>query len=201
MREQTAERGETIVQEDDELPCLIVVTEGVLALISGAGIRERLLYEIFPFETFGEVEFLDQGRAIGRVVALSKRCRYVTVSTAALREVVQAEPMTLPALAARCSQHTRFIVKALRSQVADSTLVRVASALVAYAPPSNGLHPALPPLSSMTQTQIAVAAGTVKEVAARAVAELEARRALERSHGHISLLDRGKLLNIISAKG
>ncbi|MBC5828935.1 MAG: hypothetical protein GIW98_01925 [Candidatus Eremiobacteraeota bacterium] len=58
--------------------------------------------------------------------------------------------------------------------------MRVASALVVYAPPKDGLHPALPPLPSITQTQIAVAAGTVKEVAARAIAELEARRALKR---------------------
>jgi DNA-binding GntR family transcriptional regulator len=45
----------------------------------------------------------------------------------------------------------------------------------------------------MTQNQLAVIAGTAKEVAARAIAELEAAGALERMQGHISRIDRAKL--------
>jgi hypothetical protein len=49
----------------------------------------------------------------------------------------------------------------------------------------------------MTQTQVAAAAGTVKEVAARAIADLERVQALRRERGHIRYLDRAKLLEII----
>ena len=45
--------------------------------------------------------------------------------------------------------------------------------------------------------QIAAAGGTVKEVAARAIAELESRKALRREHGHIRYLDREVLLELI----
>jgi hypothetical protein len=46
----------------------------------------------------------------------------------------------------------------------------------------------------MTQSQVAASAGTVKEVAARAIAELERLQALRRERGHIRYLDRTKLL-------
>jgi len=51
----------------------------------------------------------------------------------------------------------------------------------------------------MTQLQIAWAAGTVKEVVARAIAELELRGALRRKHGHICELNRARLLDFIDA--
>ncbi len=60
--------------------------------------------------------------------------------------------------------------------------------------PERGLVPAAPSLSTITQSQIAAAGGTVKEVAARAIAELESRKALRREHGHIRYLDREVLL-------
>ena len=66
-----------------------------------------------------------------------------------------------------------------------------------YAVPERGLHPALAPLPTMTQAQVAASAGTVKEVAARAIAELERVQALRRERGHIRYLDRTQLLEMI----
>jgi DNA-binding transcriptional regulator YhcF (GntR family) len=48
-------------------------------------------------------------------------------------------------------------------------------------------------LPSLRLTQIATATGTVKEVAARAVAELERAGAIRRVRGRIALIDRAKL--------
>ncbi len=56
--------------------------------------------------------------------------------------------------------------------------------------PDAGLTPSLQPLRRITQTQLAATAGAVKEVAARAVAELEAVGALQRAKGRIALVDR-----------
>jgi hypothetical protein len=78
--------------------------------------------------------------------------------------------------------------------VSQPIIARVANALLPYAAPEQGLHPALPPLPNMTQSQVAASAGTVKEVAARAIAELERLQALRRERGHIRYLDRTKLL-------
>lgn len=49
----------------------------------------------------------------------------------------------------------------------------------------------------MTQSQIAAAAGTVKDVAARAISELQHRGALRRERGHIAYLDRVRLVRVI----
>jgi uncharacterized protein (DUF2249 family) len=67
-------------------------------------------------------------------------------------------------------------------------------------PPDAGLSPALEPLQRMTQAELAVTAGTVKEVAARAVAELECVGAIQRVKGHIALVDRQRLQAVLDDK-
>jgi DNA-binding GntR family transcriptional regulator len=52
----------------------------------------------------------------------------------------------------------------------------------------------------MSQTELAVIAGTAKEVAARAVAELEAAGVLKRRNGHIALVDREKLKEVAHSR-
>jgi CRP-like cAMP-binding protein len=114
-----------------------------------------------------------------------------------LRSIVAQEPDFLMALAAETAQRNRTLASGLASQVSQPIIARVAAALLPYAAPEREFHPALPPLPTMTQAQIAAAAGTVKEVAARAIAELERVQALRRERGHIRYLDRSKLLAMI----
>ncbi len=197
MSERTARKNEVLCQENEPCDVLGVVLEGTLGAFIGAGARERLLYHLFPYESFGEAEFFDGGLSIGRIVALSKVARYATLPYAAIKELASGNPTFLSALAATTSQRNRALVSALAAQVSQPIIARVASALLPYAPPERGLHPALPPLPNMTQAQVAASAGTVKEVAARAIAELEKLQALRRERGHIRYLDRTKLLQTI----
>jgi len=76
-------------------------------------------------------------------------------------------------------------------------IARIAQVLLPFSLPERGLSAALAPLPHMTQAQIAAAAGTVKEVAARAIADLESRELLKRERGHIRYLDRQKLIDLI----
>jgi CRP-like cAMP-binding protein len=112
----------------------------------------------------------------------------------AVREIAGRNVTFLAALGATTAQRNRTLAGALASQVSQPIIARVANALLPYAAPEQGLHPALPPLPNMTQSQVAASAGTVKEVAARAIAELERLQALRRERGHIRYLDRTKLL-------
>lgn len=197
MSEHTARKGQIIAAENGGCLALGLMLEGAMAVFVGAGSRERLLFHVFPFETFGEAEFFDGGLAMGRTVALSKAARYATVPFDALRALAVTEPELLMALAAATAQRTRTLASELASQVSQPIIARVAAALLPYAAPERELHPALPPLPTMTQAQIAASAGTVKEVAARAIAELERVQALRRERGHIRYLDRSKLLAMI----
>jgi uncharacterized protein (DUF2249 family)/CRP-like cAMP-binding protein len=195
--ESSARKGQTICAENAASDSLGVLLEGALAVFVGAGSRERLLFHLYPFDVFGEIEYFDGGLSLGRTTVLSKTARIATITYGELSEVVRDEPDLLRALAARTAQHNRTLASALAAQVSQPILSRVASALLPYAPPERGLHPAFAPLPTMTQAQVAAAAGTVKEVAARAIAELERIQALRRERGHVRFLDRSKLLETI----
>lgn len=192
------QRGQTIVPDDKDWPFVGVAVEGVLALTSGAASsRDRIYYEIAPYDIFGEAEFFDRGRSIGRVIALTKTVRYLRIPREAVARVAKFAPEVLVSLGRACAQRSRLLADALTSQATQPILARIASALLPYASPEKGLSPAVLPLPSLTQAQIAASAGTVKEVAARAIAELENRELIKRERGHIVLLDRQRLLDLV----
>ncbi len=163
----------------------------------GSESRRRALFDLYPFDTFGEIEFFDRGLAIGSTVARSTFVRYAAAPYEVVREIGMRDPELLISLAAAASQRSRALVRAVAAHVSQSILARVAGALLPYAVPERGLHPSLAPLANMTQAQVAASAGTVKEVAARAIAQLEHAQALRRERGRIRYLDRSKLLEII----
>lgn len=195
--EYDTRKNETICAENEERGTLGILVDGSLAVVVGAGARERLLFHLFPCDTFGEGEFFDGGLSMGRTVVLSKTARYATIPYDVVRRIARENSEFLSALATITAQRNRTLASALASQVSQPILARVATALLPYAAPERGLHPALPPLPNMTQSQVAAFAGTVKEVAARAIAELERLEALRRERGHIRYLDRTRLLEAI----
>ena len=195
--EHETKKNAVVSEENQPSESLGILLDGVLAVMMGAGARERLLYHVFPFETFREAEFFDAGYTLGRAVVLSKGARYATVPYDVLREIAQRNCAFLLALGTTTAQRNRGLASALASQVSQPILSRVASALLPYAAPERGMHPALSPLPNMTHAQVAAAAGTVKEVAARAIADLERLEALRRERGHIRYLDRTKLLQTL----
>jgi len=193
-RERTLTKGQPLCDEGDAFPFLAIVWDGVLAISSTNSGRTRTFYEVFPFEVLGEIEMFDGGLAIGRVTALSKAVRVVLVPAETVRQLGLQQPAVLLALASASAQRARSLAELLAAQGSQPIIRRLASVLLPYSTPDRGLVDALPPLPSMTQTQLASAAGTVKEVAARAIAELEAGGALKRERGHIRYLDRTRLL-------
>jgi len=199
MSEHTAHKNEVICEENALCGSVGVVLEGAFASFAGNHGRDHVLCHLFPFDVFGAAEFFDRGFRIGRIVAISKIARYATIPHAVVQEMAKRDPQVLLALGSCCAQRMRGLANRLSEHVSKPILVRVAGALLPYAPPARGLQPAHPPLPAMTQTQIAASAGTVKEVAARAIADLERAGAVRREHGHIRFLDRSKLLEIADA--
>lgn len=194
----TARRGQTIVHESSDWPFLGIAFEGVFALGSRHdSARQRIFYEVFPYEVFGEVEFLDEAPTVGRVIVLSKAARYLRIPKAAVVEVADRDPQVYAALGRVAAQRARGMLEQLVSQATMPIIARVAQVLLPYAMPERGLALAMAPLPNMTQSQIAAAAGTVKEVAARAIADLEARALLKRERGHVRYLDRQGLIDLV----
>lgn len=193
----SSRRGGTIVPENSEWPYIGLVFEGTLALATGSASRNRIFYEIGEGEIFGENEFFDNGLTVGRTIVLTKAARFFRIPYDAVRNVAAMHPDLFVALAHICAQRSRLLAEMLSAQNTQPILSRIANVLVQYSVAEKGLAPAAPPLPSLTQSQIAAAAGTVKEVAARAIADLENRGLLKRERGHIRFLDRQGLLDLI----
>lgn len=195
---QSGRRGQTLVAENVDWPFIGMVTEGIVARANGGGReRERILYEIFPYELFGVAEYFDRGFKMARIAVFSKTAGILKVPWETVSRVAARYPELTNALGIVLAQRVRLLADALNVQGSLPILGRIARVLLAYAMPERGLAPAAASLSTITQSQIAAAGGTVKEVAARAIAELESRKALRREHGHIRYLDRAVLLELI----
>ncbi len=195
---QTGRRGQTLVAENVDWPFMGMVTEGIVARANGGGReRERILYEIFPNELFGVAEYFDRGLKMARIAVFSKTAHVLKLPWDVVSRVAARYPELTNALGIVMAQRVRLLADALSVQGSLPILGRIARVLLPYAMPERGLVQASASLSTITQSQIAAAGGTVKEVAARAIAELESRNALRREHGHIRYLDREVLLELI----
>ncbi|MGA9943902.1 MAG: helix-turn-helix domain-containing protein, partial [Candidatus Cybelea sp.] len=157
----------------------------------------RILYEIFPYELFGVAEYFDRGMKMARISVFSKTAHVMKLPWDVVSRVAGRYPELTNALGIVMAQRLRLLADALSVQGSLPILGRIARVLLPYAMPERGLAPAAASLSTITQSQIAAAGGTVKEVAARAIAELESRKALRREHGHIRYLDRAVLKELI----
>ncbi len=193
------ERGDAVFRQGVRWPYVGIVCEGTLAMIaSGANGRQHLLFEILPLETFGEAAALDGGSTLGDATVISGHALVALVPSAQLLAALASDAGLARAFCTVNAQRTRLLAERLTAQVSRPTIARVAAAILPYAPPDRGLSPALPPLRTMTQSQLATAAGTVKEVASRVLAELAEAGAIELVRGRLARVDRERLSSFVT---
>jgi uncharacterized protein (DUF2249 family) len=188
-------RKTIIAEQEAAWPFLGVVRKGRVFAIVGTPVgREQILFEALETEVFGNGAMLDGGSTFSRFATLSDAADIVLFPKPFVLQFAAADPRFALALAASVSQQMRAVVELVHAHVSKKTIARVASTLVPYAPSESGLAPVDPVhLPSLRLTQIAAATGSVKEVVARAVAELEAARAIRRVRGRIAYIDRSKI--------
>src|SRR5450755_4137999 len=192
--ERSFDAHEVIVEQDTQWPYLGLLRSGALAAVVGsANGREQRLFDILPGDTVGDIETLDGGRALARIAVTSAVAHVVLIPRGIVLSALLVDGVFARKLATICAQRARILGTQFLSHVAQPAISRVAAAILPYASPDVGLSPAFEPLQRMTQNQLAIVAGTAKEVAARAIAELEAAGALHRTEGHIARIDRAKL--------
>jgi uncharacterized protein (DUF2249 family) len=192
--ERSLNAQETLMEQDAQWPYLGFLQSGALSAIAGSAIgRDQHLFDILPGDTLGDIETIDGGRTIARIAVTSAVAHVVLIPRGIVLSALLADVVVARKLATICAQRARILGSHLSTHVAYPAIARVAAAILPYAAPDEGLVTALEALQRITQSQLAVIAGTAKEVAARAVAELEAAGALERTQGHIARIDRAKL--------
>ena len=192
--ERVLGRTEAIAEQGGNWDGFGVVREGTIAAVITSPLgREHELYEVLANEPFGEVAALDGGVTVARFSALSSTARVLLFPRQALLDAMRADPSLARNLAQLEAQRLRLVVERFAAQTSLPTVARVAAALLPYAGPQPGLQPVLPSFRSVTQAQLATAAGTVKEVVSRILTELEESGAIRREGGRIVSVDREKL--------
>lgn len=199
-RRVSIKRHHAVVAQGVMWPYLGIVAHGIVqAVLATAQGREDAIYDAIAGDVFGETALLDRGNSALRHVALSAQTEVVLVPLDAVRALLARQPNVTQAFAELSAQRFRTALERFSLLRAQSSTARVAQALLRYAAPEPGLSPALPPLPQMTQIELALSAGTVKEVVSRALAELEEAGAVQRERGHIVRLSRDDLATFVAA--
>lgn len=199
-RRVAIKRNHVIAEEDVSWPYLGIVERGLVrATLATALGHEHAVYEVLPGDVFGELAVLDGGQTMLRFVAEAQDCSIVLLPLDFLSPIMDRHRSVEKVLSMIAAQHIRAALSHFESLVSQTTTARVARVLLSYASPAEGLCEALAPLPSLTQVELAMRAGTVKEVVSRALAKLEHEGALRRRGGHVAALDRRRLVEATKA--
>ena len=195
-----ARRKQVIVALDETFPHLGILLSGLLYVTvppPGRDDADRRcgLFVIHPGETFAEFSLLDGEGVVGEIAALSA-AQYALIPHAVVRTWMEREFRFTDRLIHQATRHARRTFQTLMGNLTLPMLSRVSALLLPYAMGSQGLHESHPELRRITQVQIAAMAGSVKEVIARTLSDLEELGAIKREHGHIAYLDRIRLVEL-----
>lgn len=185
--------GETVFDEGEVWPYLAFVRSGkvVLTLLSADG-KTHALGERLPHDSLNETATFDGGAATTRAEALTE-CSVVTLPSDAVLHAVRNDPELGLGFLASQSQARRRSVDTIADLAFAHVLQRVAKFLMSYAPATTGMAPGLPGVENLSQAQIAAAAGTVRDMAARALIRLKNAAAVELDRGRVRSIDRARL--------
>lgn len=191
-----ARRGAEIYQAGDDWERLGFVLEGTLAMLASEGGERAHLYErIGAGGFFGVSSIFDGEPEMAHTIVLSREAVYACVPRDAVLSLCRRDPSLALGLATIIARRLRTVTALLAEQVNLSTRERLARFLLNFAE-GTGMRSSAEPLSAMTQTQIAAATGTTKEVVARLIGEFEDEEALRRERGHIRYLNRQRLIRL-----
>lgn len=191
--EHSANKGETLYKPEETWPYLGALEDGILGMFAEGGNRDFLYQEVEPGEFFGVSGMFDARDTMARMVVLSRNAHYLAIENNIARELCDEDPKLAMLLATVLAQRVRGLTSLIGLQVNLPTMTRMARYLLAHCSDGPGLAPSTGTLPLMTQAQIAAAAGTTKEVAARLIRTLEDACALKRERGHIRYLDRDRI--------
>lgn len=189
--EKVLAHGEAAVEQETDWDAFGLVRDGSLAAIITSSLgREHALYDVLSCEPFGEIAIAGRGPTIARFVATSHSARVLILPKPVICAVLNSDFSVCQAMNDHLAQRMRTMIEHFAAQTSFPTVARVAAALLYHATPDASLQPVLPTLADLTQVELAAAAGTVKEVVSRALAELETAGAIQRRGGRIVKLNR-----------
>ncbi len=191
--ERSYRQGDTIFDEGEAWPYLAFVRTGkvVYTLLSPDG-KTHSLGERLTHDPLNESGTFDGGGATTRAEALTDTTIVLIPAEAVIHAVRNDSELAMGFLAA-ASQARRRSIDTIADLAFAHVLQRVAKFLMSYAPATTGMAPGLPGVDNLSQAQIAAAAGTVRDMAARALLRLKNATAVELDRGRVKAIDRARL--------
>ncbi len=193
MSERPYRAGDTIFDEGEVWPYLGIVKSGkvILTLLSPDG-KTHTLGERLTHDTLNDSGTFDQGGATTRTEALTDATIMTIPSETVLHACRNDAELALGFLS-EASQARRRSIDTIADLAFAHVLQRVAKFLLGYARASVGMTRGLPGVENLSQAQIAAAAGTVRDMAARALLRLKNAGAVELDRGRVKAIDRAQL--------
>jgi CRP-like cAMP-binding protein len=181
----------TLVAQSEPFPYLGVVLDGsIVASFLTADGRDHLLYEIPPPETFAEIPMVDEHGALTTLASGPDGALVVLVPRADVEAACRIDARLSFQIARVTAARARTLARSVGSLAFTSTTRRVARVIRStLADDAPGKIVAPHALRSLSQAQIAVRAGTVRVVAARALHALAESGAIELDGGRIVAVD------------
>ena len=191
--ERSYRQGDSIFDEGEVWPYLAFVRTGkvVYTLLSPDG-KTHSLGERLTHDPLNESGTFDGGGATTRAEALTDATIVTIPAEAVLHAVRNDSELALGFLMA-ASQARRRSIDTIADLAFAHVLQRVAKFLMSYAPATTGMAPGLPGVENLSQAQIAAAAGTVRDMAARALLRLKNAAAVDLDRGRVKAIDRARL--------
>ena len=176
-------RGETVFWQGDACAGLHILHNGSVKLykLSPKG-RELIIRVLYPGATFNEVPVFDHGVNAVNVAAVEDS-RIWLVPAPAIRGCMQANPAMAQVVIENLSKNLRMLV----GVVEELSFYQVTSRLARLL---GRLTPEQLQGQRITQDQLAAQLGTVREVVARSLRDLERSGAIRVSRRQIQVLDR-----------
>ncbi|HEV2261608.1 MAG TPA: cyclic nucleotide-binding domain-containing protein [Candidatus Rubrimentiphilum sp.] len=193
MSERTYRAGDTIFDEGEVWPYLGIVKNGkvILTLLSPDG-KTHTLGERLTHDTLNDSGTFDSGGATTRAEALTDTT-IITIPSEAIGHACRNDAELALGFLSEASQARRRSIDTIADLAFAHVLQRVAKFLLGYARAAVGMTRGLPGVENLSQAQIAAAAGTVRDMAARALLRLKNAGAVELDRGRVRAIDRAKL--------
>jgi CRP/FNR family cyclic AMP-dependent transcriptional regulator len=191
--ERSYKAGDLIFDEGEVWPYLAFVRTGkvVYGLLSPDG-KTHTLGERLANDALNETSVFDGGGATTRAETLVD-CTLVLLPAEAVIKACRSDAEVAIGFLAETAQARRRSIDTIADLAFAHVLQRVAKFLLSYAPATTGMAKGLSGVENLSQAQIAAAAGTVRDMAARALLRLKNAGVVELDRGRVRALDRVRL--------
>jgi len=188
---QSYQADESIIHEGQSAEGLFIVREGRVKIFKGSPTgREMIITVLDSGDTFNEVPVFDKKENPANVAAVMETHLWL-IDAEALRNLINDHPRAAQQIIINLSQNLRMLVDKVAELSFYTVTARLARLLREL--PDAQLGSRGP--GRLTQDELASMVGSVREVVARSLKELEKCGAIEVQRGRIKILNKEKLID------